>query len=69
LIYCFRKSSRSRDLIYDIDTVEVLGDRDLNEVLEKCKAEAISRAVQAGAKPNTVKVVEVENLPVQVCFI
>jgi hypothetical protein len=38
----------------------------LEDVLEKCKVEAMKRAVAAGAKKDTVKVVEVENLPVQV---
>ena len=48
------------------DTIEILKDLDLSMVLERCKAEAMKRAVQAGAKPDTVKVVEIENLPVQV---
>lgn len=48
------------------DTIEILKDLDLSTVLERCKAEAMKRAVQAGAKPDTVKVVEIENLPVQV---
>jgi hypothetical protein len=51
----------------DADTIEILQDRDLDEVLEQCKTKAIARAVHAGAKPDTVKVVEIETLPIQVC--
>jgi hypothetical protein len=51
---------------YCLDTIEILKDLDLSAVLERCKTEAMKRAVQAGARPNTVKVVEIENLPVQV---
>jgi hypothetical protein len=49
-----------------LDTIEILKDLDLSTVLERCKTEAMERAVRAGAKPDTVKVVEVDNLPVQV---
>ncbi|EIN06702.1 Hydantoinase/oxoprolinase [Punctularia strigosozonata HHB-11173 SS5] len=49
----------------EFDTIEILQDKSLEDVLEKCKVEAIERAVAAGAKKHTVKVVEVENLPVQ----
>lgn len=48
------------------DTIEILQDLNLSTVLERCKSEAIRRAVKAGATPETVKVVEIENLPVQV---
>ncbi|GJJ11739.1 hypothetical protein Clacol_005977 [Clathrus columnatus] len=47
------------------DTIEILQNRELQDVIGFCKAVAISRAVKAGAKADTVKVVEVENLPVQ----
>ncbi|KAF8524144.1 Hydantoinase/oxoprolinase [Hysterangium stoloniferum] len=53
------------DVAGELDTVEILQDRTLEEVIEQCKAKAIERAVQAGAKPETVRIVEVENLPVQ----
>ncbi|KAF8521388.1 Hydantoinase/oxoprolinase [Hysterangium stoloniferum] len=49
----------------EIDTIEILQDKTLSDVLEKCKSEAIARAIKNGAKPHTVKVVEIENLPVQ----
>lgn len=50
------------------DTIEILQNRGLEEVIEHCKSIAIARAVKAGAKIDTVKVVEIENLPVQVSF-
>ncbi|KAF8582179.1 Hydantoinase/oxoprolinase [Ramaria rubella] len=53
------------DVAGEFDTVEILQDKTLEDVLDRCKAEAVKRAVQNGAKPETVKVVEVENLPVQ----
>ncbi|EPQ56795.1 hypothetical protein GLOTRDRAFT_92967 [Gloeophyllum trabeum ATCC 11539] len=49
----------------EVDTIEILEDKKLEEVVDKAKALAIERAVQNGAKRETVKVVEVENLPVQ----
>jgi len=49
----------------EVDTVEILRDRQLEEVLEDCKALAIRRAIEAGAKAGTVRIAEVENLPVQ----
>ncbi|KIJ29231.1 hypothetical protein M422DRAFT_37035 [Sphaerobolus stellatus SS14] len=49
----------------ELDTIEILQDRQLADVLEVCKAEAISRAIKAGAKEDTVRVVEVDNLPIQ----
>lgn len=48
------------------DTIEILQNRTLDEVIERCKNIAITRALKSGAKTGTVKVVEVENLPVQV---
>ncbi|TFK51971.1 Hydantoinase/oxoprolinase [Heliocybe sulcata] len=49
----------------ELDTIEILEDRKLEDVVEKAKALAVERAVKNGAKKETVKVVEVENLPVQ----
>ncbi|KZT25156.1 Hydantoinase/oxoprolinase [Neolentinus lepideus HHB14362 ss-1] len=49
----------------EVDTIEILEDRKLEDVVEKVKALAVERAVKNGAKKQTVKVVEVENLPVQ----
>ncbi|OCH93351.1 DUF917-domain-containing protein [Obba rivulosa] len=49
----------------EVDTIEFLQDRQIQDVIEKIKARAIEKAVQAGADPTTVKVVEVVNLPVQ----
>jgi len=53
------------DVAGELDTVEILQDRALEDVIEQCKAKAVERAVQAGAKPETVRIVELENLPVQ----
>lgn len=50
----------------EVDTIEILEDRSLDDVLDSIKSQAMQKAVQAGAKAKSVKVVEVENLPVQV---
>ncbi|KZT59565.1 DUF917-domain-containing protein [Calocera cornea HHB12733] len=49
----------------EVDTIEILEGRRLDEVLEKIKKEAIARAIAAGADASKVAVVEVQNLPVQ----
>lgn len=51
-----------------LDTIEILQNLDLATALKRCTADATERAVRAGAKRDTVKVVEMENLPVQVAF-
>ncbi|KAL0955619.1 hypothetical protein HGRIS_001852 [Hohenbuehelia grisea] len=49
---------------YEIDTIEILGNRALSDVIDNYKQVAISRANAAGADPATTKIVEVANLPI-----
>ncbi|KAG7087259.1 hypothetical protein E1B28_013239 [Marasmius oreades] len=49
----------------EVDTIEVLQGKSLPDVLERMKAEAKVKCVEAGAKAETVQVVEVQVLPVQ----
>lgn len=49
----------------EIDTIEILQGRKIDDVIESIKAQAIEKAVCCGAIPETVKIVEVANLPVQ----
>ncbi|ESK98388.1 hydantoinase [Moniliophthora roreri MCA 2997] len=49
----------------EVDTIEVLQGRSLPDVLERIKTEARRKCVETGAKQESVKVVEVQVLPVQ----
>ncbi|EPS97461.1 hypothetical protein FOMPIDRAFT_1128485 [Fomitopsis schrenkii] len=49
----------------EIDTIVILQDRDIHDVIEGIKAQAIEKTIRGGADPATVKIVEVVNLPVQ----
>ncbi|GBE89009.1 DUF917-domain-containing protein [Sparassis crispa] len=49
----------------DVDTIELLQNRNVHAVIESIKTRAIQKAIIAGADPATTKVVEVANLPVQ----
>ncbi|TCD68757.1 hypothetical protein EIP91_009903 [Steccherinum ochraceum] len=49
----------------EVDTIEILQGRNIVEVVDSFKQRAIEYAVQAGADRDTVKIVEVSNLPVQ----
>ncbi|KAH9835241.1 hydantoinase/oxoprolinase [Rhodofomes roseus] len=49
----------------EIDTIELLQGRSIHDVIDNIKAQAIDKAIRAGADPATVKIVEVSNLPVQ----
>ncbi|KZT10328.1 DUF917-domain-containing protein [Laetiporus sulphureus 93-53] len=49
----------------EIDTIELLQNRNIHDVIEGIKAQAIEKAIAAGADPATTKIVEVVNLPVQ----
>ncbi|KAI0682250.1 hydantoinase/oxoprolinase [Earliella scabrosa] len=49
----------------EVDTIEILAGRDIHDVVEAIKEQAIRKAVAAGADPATTKVVEVANVPVQ----
>ncbi|KAI0072072.1 DUF917-domain-containing protein [Panus rudis PR-1116 ss-1] len=49
----------------EIDTIEFLQGRVISDVIEEIKSRAITQAIEAGADPDSVEVVEVNNLPVQ----
>ncbi|PCH44913.1 DUF917-domain-containing protein [Wolfiporia cocos MD-104 SS10] len=49
----------------EIDTIELLQGRDIHDVIEAIKVQAIDKAIKSGADPATTKIVEVVNLPVQ----
>ncbi|KIP10827.1 hypothetical protein PHLGIDRAFT_22081 [Phlebiopsis gigantea 11061_1 CR5-6] len=49
----------------EIDTIEILQGRNIDDVIEGLKTEAIAKAIQFGANPQTTQIVEVTNLPVQ----
>ncbi|KAI0938669.1 hypothetical protein AcV5_000296 [Taiwanofungus camphoratus] len=49
----------------EIDTIELLQNRNIHDVIEAIKAQAIEKAIKAGADPASTKIVEVTNLPVQ----
>ena len=50
----------------EIDTIEILGGRDIHTVIEGIKEKAIRKAAEAGADPASTRIVEVANIPVQV---
>ncbi|MED5417166.1 MAG: hydantoinase/oxoprolinase family protein, partial [Verrucomicrobiota bacterium] len=47
----------------ELDRVYALTDQTRDKVLEEAKAEAIEKAVEAGAKRDTVEIVDVEDVP------
>ncbi|KZO91757.1 hydantoinase/oxoprolinase [Calocera viscosa TUFC12733] len=49
----------------EVDTIEILQGKNLADVLDRIKKEAVARAIMAGGDPNRVSVVDVQNLPVQ----
>ncbi|KAF7375145.1 DUF917-domain-containing protein [Mycena sanguinolenta] len=49
----------------DVDTIEILQNQNLPDVLERLKKLAISKAVAAGADPASVLIAEINILPVQ----
>ncbi|GJE86630.1 HyuA and DUF917 domain-containing protein [Phanerochaete sordida] len=49
----------------EIDTIEILQGRNIDDVIEAMKVQAIEKAIRLGASPDTTKIVEVANLPVQ----
>ena len=51
----------------EVDTIEILEGRSLPDVLENIKQRAVDRAVKSGAQPGSVRIVDVNVLPVQVC--
>ncbi|RSM09901.1 hypothetical protein CEP52_003869 [Fusarium oligoseptatum] len=48
-----------------IDTIEILEGRDEQEVIESTKQKAIEAAIEAGADRDTVKIVSLDNLPLE----
>ncbi|KAF8914962.1 DUF917-domain-containing protein [Mucidula mucida] len=49
----------------EIDTIEILQGKSLDATLERIKQEAIQKAVDAGADPETTRIAEINVLPVQ----
>ncbi|KAI0088853.1 DUF917-domain-containing protein [Irpex rosettiformis] len=49
----------------EVDTIEILQGRHIDDVIDNIKQQAIEKAVQAGARAETVEIVEVGNYPVQ----
>ncbi|KAJ3558225.1 hypothetical protein NM688_g1053 [Phlebia brevispora] len=49
----------------EVDTIEILQGRPIDDVIGAIKAQAIERAIRSGADPDTTRIVEVANLPVQ----
>ena len=50
----------------EVDTIEILEGRSISDVLENIKQRAVERAVESGAQPGNVRVVDINVLPVQV---
>jgi N-methylhydantoinase A/oxoprolinase/acetone carboxylase beta subunit len=48
----------------EVDRIFALGAQTREQVLEQAKAEAVDRAVAAGAKPQDVRIVEVDEVPI-----
>ena len=49
-----------------VDTIEILQGKDVSEVLERIKQQAIDNAVKSGADRATTRIADVNVLPVQV---
>lgn len=49
----------------EVDTIEILEGKSLPDTLERIKVEAMAKAVEAGADPQTTRIAEVNVLPVQ----
>jgi hypothetical protein len=50
----------------EVDTIEILEGRSISDVLENIKQRAVDRAVESGAQPGSVRIVDINVLPVQV---
>jgi N-methylhydantoinase A/oxoprolinase/acetone carboxylase beta subunit len=50
-----------------IDTVKSTESKSIQELLKEISAEAIEKAIAAGASPSSTKIVEVDTLPLPVC--
>ena len=51
-----------------VDRVEVPGKRDMKDIVEECKKDAVDAAVEAGAKRETVFIAEVSVIQLPVCL-
>lgn len=47
----------------DVDTIKILTETPLDKALEEAKEAAIQNAIQKGANPNSVSIVEVDYIP------
>jgi N-methylhydantoinase A/oxoprolinase/acetone carboxylase beta subunit len=52
-----------------VDTVESTETKSAKEVMEEVSKRAVQKAIDNGAKEDTVKVVEMDHLPLQVCHV
>jgi len=50
----------------EVDTIEILEDRSLSDVLENIKQRAVDKAAESGAQSGSVRIVDINVLPVQV---
>ena len=50
----------------DVDTIEILEDRSLSDVLENVKQRAVDKAAESGAQSGSVRIADINVLPVQV---
>jgi N-methylhydantoinase A/oxoprolinase/acetone carboxylase beta subunit len=48
----------------EVDRIFAIGRQSRDEVLDQAKAEAMDQAVAAGARPGSVQIVEVEEVPI-----
>lgn len=49
----------------EVDTIEILQDRSLSDVLENIKQRAMDKATESGAHPGSVRIVDINVLPIQ----
>ena len=50
----------------EVDTIEILQDRKLSDVLKNIKQQAVDRAVKSGAQLESVRIIDIIVLPIQV---
>ena len=49
----------------EVDVVKILEGSNEDDIITEVSAAAIKKAIQAGADPKTVKVVSIDNMPLQ----
>ena len=52
-----------------VDTVKSTESKTTSQLLDEVSKEAVGKAIAAGATPESVKIVEMETLPLQVCIV